>query len=90
MSNIVTKTNQTNQMKTVNQKNKKQVQLNAAKLIRTKRVNEVIPFYITVVSITAIFALLTIFILEKNETLKCVKNGLVQKVDNGKVFWTKP
>ena len=49
-----------------------------------------IPFYITMVSITAIFALLLIFVLEKNETLKCVKNGLVQKVDNGKVVWTKP
>lgn len=49
-----------------------------------------IPFYITIISITAIFALLTIFLLEKNETLKCVKNGLVQKVDSGKVIWTKP
>jgi hypothetical protein len=49
-----------------------------------------IPFYITMVSITTIFALLLIFVLEKNETLKCVKNGLVQKVDNGKVVWTKP
>ncbi len=49
-----------------------------------------IPFYITMVSITAIFALLLIFVLEKNETLKCVKSGLVQKVDNGKVVWTKP
>ena len=49
-----------------------------------------IPFYITMVSITTIFALLLIFVLEKNETLKCVKSGLVQKVDNEKVVWTKP
>jgi hypothetical protein len=49
-----------------------------------------IPFYITIVSITAIFALLTIFLLEKNETLKCVKNGLVQKVEGSKIIWTKP
>lgn len=49
-----------------------------------------IPFYMTIVSITAIFALLTIFLLEKNETLKCVKSGLVQKIDGGKVIWTKP
>lgn len=52
--------------------------------------NRAVPFYITMVSITAIFALLLIFVLEKNETLKCVKNGLVQKVDNGKIVWTKP
>ena len=51
---------------------------------------QAIPFYITVISITAIFALLTIFLLEKNETLKCVKGGLIQKVEGGKVIWTKP
>jgi len=55
-----------------------------------KNLSQVIPFYITIVSLTAIFALLTIFLLEKNETLKCVKSGLVQKIDNGKVIWTKP
>lgn len=69
-------------MKTTNQTKSKKTNTN-------KQANP-IPFYITVVSITAIFALLTIFLLEKNETLKCVKSGLIQKVDNGKVLWTKP
>lgn len=69
-------------MKTTNQTKSKKTNTN-------KQANS-IPFYITVVSITAIFALLTIFLLEKNETLKCVKSGLIQKVDNGKVIWTKP
>jgi F0F1-type ATP synthase membrane subunit a len=63
---------------------------NTADIKSVKNLSQVIPFYITIVSLTAIFALLTIFLLEKNETLKCVKSGLVQKIDNGKVIWTKP
>jgi hypothetical protein len=76
------KTKNTNQQvkKTTNNKNN----------YCAKNCKRALSFYITVVSITAIFALLTIFLLEKNETLKCVKNGLVQKVDSGKVIWTKP
>lgn len=77
-------------MKTVNQKNKSQCITKSSQLAHSNPRNGAIPFYITIVSITAIFALLTIFLLEKNETLKCVKSGLVQKVDNGKVIWTKP
>jgi len=45
---------------------------------------------ITIVSVSAILALLCIFILEKNENLTCIKSGLVQKIDNGKIIWVKP
>jgi ABC-type lipoprotein release transport system permease subunit len=48
-----------------------------------------IPFYITVVSVTAIFALLVIFFIEKQENLKCINMGLIQKVDDGKIVWVK-
>lgn len=48
-----------------------------------------IPFYIAMVSITTIFALLLIFVLEKQENLKCINMGLIQKVQDGKVVWIK-
>lgn len=80
------KTKNTNQqMKT---KNVADTKKNENTCLHTRKA--AIPFYITIVSITAIFALLMIFILEKNETLKCVKGGLIQKVESGKVIWTKP
>lgn len=81
------KTKNTNQQQLKNTNHNKNT--NQMKNIKNKNCCSSVPFYITIVSITTIFALLLIFVLEKHENLKCVNSGLIQKVQDGKVIWTK-
>ena len=74
-------------MKTINPKSKTPSKKQEHSDNRSK---SAIPFYISIVSITAIFALLTVFFLQKNENLKFLKAGLVQKNDHGKIVWDCP
>jgi hypothetical protein len=79
-------------MKTKNTNNQ-QPNKTSAKPTRNKAGNKncsKIPFYITMVSITAIFCLLFIYFLDKKEKLSHLEKGFIQKVEAGKVIWAKP
>jgi len=47
-------------------------------------------FYISFVSITVIFVLLFLDILQKKERVELAKMGYIQKFENNKLIWTKP
>jgi hypothetical protein len=82
-----TKPQRSNNQKSNQNQNQNSNQMKNNKI--NKNCGNPIPFYITVVSVTAIFALLVIFFIEKQENLKCINMGLIQKVQDGKVVWTK-
>lgn len=49
-----------------------------------------IEFYISFVSITVVFVLLFLDILQKKERVELAKMGYIQKFENNKLIWTKP
>jgi hypothetical protein len=49
-----------------------------------------IEFYISFVSITVVFVLLFLDILQKKERIELAKMGYIQKFENNKLIWTKP
>jgi hypothetical protein len=66
-------------MKTTNQEN-----------LKDKIKNTGIEFYVTVISIVTIVALVISDISEKKLESDFVKSGLVQKVEGSKIIWVKP
>jgi hypothetical protein len=49
-----------------------------------------IEFYISFLSITVVFVLLFLDILQKKERVEFAKMGYIQKFENNKLIWTKP
>jgi hypothetical protein len=49
-----------------------------------------IEFYISFVSISALFILLVSDVLQKKERIEFAKMGYIQKFENNKLIWTKP
>jgi hypothetical protein len=82
-----TKPQRSNNQKSNQNQNSNQMKNN--KINKNKNCGSPIPFYITIVSVTAIFALLVIFFIEKQENLKCINMGLIQKVHDGRIVWVK-
>jgi hypothetical protein len=66
-------------MKTTNQEN-----------LKDKIKNTGIEFYVTIISIVTIVALVVSDISEKKLESEFVKSGLVQKVEGSKIIWVKP
>lgn len=66
-------------MKTINQES-----------LKDKIKNTGIEFYVTIISIVTIVALVISDISEKKLESEFVKSGLVQKVEGSKIIWVKP
>lgn len=66
-------------MKTINQEEVK----NAIKKIG-------IEFYVTIISIVTIFALVLSDLSDKKAKIELAKAGLIQKIEGQKIIWTKP
>jgi hypothetical protein len=58
------------------------------KIPTTKKIP--IEFYILFLSITVIFVLLFLDVLQKKERVEFAKMGYIQKFENNKLIWTKP
>lgn len=58
--------------------------------LKDKIKNTGIEFYVTIISIVTIVALVISDISEKKLESEFVKSGLVQKVEGSKIIWVKP
>ena len=76
--------------KTQSNKQKFEQKNNTKGCCNFKQQKSPIDFYICIMSITAIFALLLIYLVDKKERIDFVKSGLIQKVENDKIIWVKP